>query len=130
MSNPTDDLGRPVPGIGIDVVDLDSFTESCSREGFIEKVFCKSEIAYCQAKKDPFPSFAGRFAVKEAFYKALGDPDLKAVPWRGIETISEHGQLRVQLSEKLQKKMKGRKIYLSLTHSNYVAAAVVLLLTE
>lgn len=124
----TGDLGKPLPGIGIDLVDLDSFTEACSREGFLEKVFTEAERSYCESSRDPIPSYAVRFAAKEAFYKALANPGLKSVPWSRIETVMEDNVLSLKLSEDLQKRLAGRRVFLSLTHSNRVAAAVVLII--
>lgn len=124
----TGDLDKPLPGIGIDLVDLDSFSEACRGEGFLEKVFTEAERSYCESRRDPIPSFAARFAAKEAFYKALADPGLKSVPWSQIETVLEYNVLSLKFSQDLQKRLAGRRVFLSLTHSNKVAAAVVLII--
>lgn len=116
------------PGIGIDIVDLDRFKRAFQRKGFVRRVFTDSEIEACESKRDPLPSFAARFAVKEAFCKALSDPGLKSVPWKQIETSSVNNIPAIRLSSSLQKRISGRQIYLSLTHSSRMAAAVVLLI--
>jgi holo-[acyl-carrier protein] synthase len=126
--NSTGDSGKSLPGIGIDLVDLDSFRVVCHSPDLLKKIFTEGERSYCDSKRDSFSSYAARFAAKEAFFKALSDPELKAVPWRQIETVMEDGVLRLNLSGKLQHRLKNRQVYLSLTHSNYAAAAVVLLL--
>ena len=55
-----------------------------------------SEIAYCKAKKNPWPHFAVRFAAKEAVYKTLGNAEalLEAAglePTRRAEEIPVEG---------------------------------------
>lgn len=116
-----------VPGIGIDVVDIDHFIEAFQKEGFRQKVFSKSEITACESQRYPIPSFAARFAAKEAFFKALSDPTLKAVPWKQIETVREGNQVSLKLSSQVKKRLAGRRAFVSLTHSERIAAAVVLL---
>ena len=39
---------------------------------FKNKIFSKSEISYCDKKKNSSAFYAKRFAAKEAFSKALG----------------------------------------------------------
>ncbi|MBU0517571.1 holo-ACP synthase [bacterium] len=116
------------PGIGIDIVDIDQFENAMQREGFREKVFSPAEIEICEGKPDPLASYAARFAVKEAFFKALGDPGMKAVPWTQIETLVENDTPALQLTPALEARMMGRFPFISLTHSHKIAAAVVLLL--
>ncbi len=123
----TDEGNIPVPGIGIDVVDLDRFRNAFRQKGFRDKVFSEAEIAYCESQRFPISSYAARFAAKEAFFKALADPSLKSVPWKQIETINNNNVLNFLLSKNLQKRMAGRRAFVSLTHSEQIAAAVVLI---
>lgn len=60
--------------LGCDLVALDRFARAVAREDFVRTVFDPREIAECMARagKARVASFAGRFAVKEAFSKALG----------------------------------------------------------
>lgn len=121
-------MKNPPPGIGIDVVDINQFRTALRRGGFRDKIFTPAEIETCESRRDPLPSYAARFAVKEAFYKALADPGLTAVPWKQIETTVEDNVPTIHLSDTLQKRMSGRRVFISLTHSSQVAAAVVLLI--
>ena len=95
---------------------------------FLAKVFTEGERSYCDSRPNSVSSYAARFAAKEAFFKALADPELKAVPWRQIETVMEGNALRLNLSDNLQHRLKNRQVFLSLTHSKMSAAAVVLLI--
>ena len=70
-------------GIGVDIIEISRIQKAIERwgEGFLNHVFTPEEIAYAQKHKFPYPHFAGRFAAKEAVYKALGDPQ---AGWKDI----------------------------------------------
>jgi phosphopantetheine--protein transferase-like protein len=63
-----------VVGVGIDICENDRISEMLGkyRDRFLNRVFTPEEVSYCLKKKDPIPHLAARFAVKEAFIKALG----------------------------------------------------------
>ncbi|MBI4828871.1 MAG: holo-ACP synthase [Nitrospinae bacterium] len=67
------DLGADI-SVGADVCDPRRIQRSIERHGdhFIRRVFTKREAAYCQSRPDPYPSYAARFAAKEAVMKVLG----------------------------------------------------------
>lgn len=117
-------------GIGLDLVDLDRFETALERPGFKAKVFTRTEIDECESKPKPLQSYAARFAVKEALYKALADPMLKAVPWKQVETSVNEGTPQVHFSGAMKERMTGCKAYISLSHTEHTAAAVVLLLPQ
>ena len=60
-------------GIGIDVVDVERFSSKqfSENEDFYGKIFNDYEIQYCLKFKNPYPHFAGKFALKEAVIKAI-----------------------------------------------------------
>ena len=62
-------------GTGIDIIEISRIRSSVDQWGgrFLQRVFNPEEIAYAQAHTIPYPHYAGRFAAKEAIYKALGD---------------------------------------------------------
>jgi len=59
-------------GIGIDIEETDSMPRANDfrEETFYKMNFSSSEIAYCILQPDPYASFAGLFAAKEAIVKA------------------------------------------------------------
>jgi len=58
---------------GIDLVNIAKLQQVMTRHGaFIQEVFTGQERDYCLASAHPQVHFAGRFAVKEACMKALG----------------------------------------------------------
>ena len=58
---------------GIDIIEIDRIKESIENVGdrFLDRVFTKKEIEYCESRKaQKYQHYAGRFAAKEAFFKA------------------------------------------------------------
>ena len=63
-------------GTGIDIVRIErirNILESPRSERFCERIFCKEEKEYASLKRYPHIHYAGFFAVKESFMKALGE---------------------------------------------------------
>ena len=62
-------------GTGIDIIEVQRIAQATERWGdnFLNHVFCPEEIAYARTKKFPEQHLTGRFAAKEAIFKALGD---------------------------------------------------------
>jgi holo-[acyl-carrier protein] synthase len=59
--------------IGTDLVLIARIARLASNEAFLDKIFHATELDYCRARGAGFEaSLAARFAVKEAFGKALG----------------------------------------------------------
>lgn len=57
---------------GIDIVNIKRIEKVATQKGkiFLERVFSKDEIIYCEARVNKFQHYAARFAAKEAFIKA------------------------------------------------------------
>ena len=59
---------------------------------FIEKIFTKKEIEYCESKKNQkYQHYAARFAAKEAAFKAISEQieNKYAIDWKDIEIIND-----------------------------------------
>ena|SRR6056297_1541974 len=56
---------------GVDIVEIKRIKNAIKRYGnkFLKRVYSKEEIKYCQNRNNPYPSYAVRFAAKEAFIK-------------------------------------------------------------
>ena len=103
--------------VGVDLVEISRVRDFARRNPrFLKRVFSASEIAYCKAKKNPWPHFAVRFAAKEAVYKTLGKAD---IPLTAISVSRDvDGRPTVSISGKPAKKLK-----LSLSHGREHAVA-------
>jgi holo-[acyl-carrier protein] synthase len=122
-------------GTGLDATEIDRIEEAIKRYGdrFIRRVFTEGEIAYCRRKKDFAPSFAARFAAKEAAMKALGTGQSQGVFWTGIEVVRRHGPPTLQFHGGAAKRFAligGTSALLTLTHSKELAIAHVMLLRD
>lgn len=59
-------------GIGIDIVEIDRIKKAVESEHFLNRVYTSDEKDYASSKHNPFQTYAGMFAAKEAAVKALG----------------------------------------------------------
>ena len=117
-------------GLGIDIVEVNRIAEKCQKSGFIKLVFTPLEEAYCQAQGQSSPSFAARFAAKEAYMKAMGLGWANEAQFHEIEVISlDSGQPKLLLhgSTKTFFDREGyNDILLTLSHTKQTAVAVVI----
>ena len=123
-------------GIGTDIVNIKRIKKILKNNGtrFKNKIFSKSEINYCEKKKDPGPFYAKRFAAKEAFSKALGTGIRKGINLKNIIIFNDvYGKPKIKLKGStynyLKKKIKSKKynIHLSLSDDEPWAQATVII---
>ena len=119
-------------GIGIDIADQTRLQHSLDRHGqhIIQRIFTENEIVACQRYRKNVEHFAGKFAVKEAFMKALGMGFAK-IEFKEIEVLNyENGAPYVLPHGKAKaavEKLGVTKIHISISHDAHIAAAVVIL---
>jgi holo-[acyl-carrier protein] synthase len=122
-----------IVGSGIDLVEIERIQHSIERYGsrFLNRVYTPAEQAYCLRKRNAAESFAARFAAKEAGAKALGTGIGYGVTWREIEVgrapggkplLVYHGR-----AAQIASRLGVANTALSLTHSNQLASASVIL---
>jgi holo-[acyl-carrier protein] synthase len=113
--------------VGTDLIEIERIRRALERyPGFRERCFSDAERAYCESRKNPAQSYAGRFAAKEAVGKALGFGVARAFAWRDIE-IAGRPKPSVRLTGRVgarAARMSAGRIDLSMTHSRALAAAV------
>jgi holo-[acyl-carrier protein] synthase len=120
-------------GLGIDATDIDRIADTIERYGdrFLLRVFTDGEVSYCTKRRVPAIHFAGRFAAKEAAMKALGTGHSQGVFWRDVEVVRHGGPPRLHLHGGAARRfaaMGGRSSLLTITHSDDLALAQVILL--
>ncbi|MGH2964146.1 MAG: holo-ACP synthase [Solirubrobacterales bacterium] len=113
-------------GVGIDLIEIDRLERALERRpSLAQRLFTEAELANARPRLRPGRHLAVRFAAKEAAIKALG----VAVPAREIEveggagdvpTLRLHGRAAALAAD------CGLELQVSLTHSQEMAAAVVL----
>lgn len=80
-------------GIGSDLCDINRIENTLARHGerFTHRVFTAGERAKCDGRAARAPSYARRFAAKEACAKALGTGIRRGVFWRDMEVVNLPG---------------------------------------
>ncbi|MDI6740910.1 MAG: holo-ACP synthase [Candidatus Edwardsbacteria bacterium] len=119
-----------IEAIGIDIADVGRMERVVKRWGtsFLEKIFTESEIAFCESRHHKYPSYAARFACKEAVAKCLGTGFRRGVYPRLIEIVdNERSRPTVKLHGNAAEFGKDRTIHLSLSHEKNVVAAVAVM---
>ena len=109
-----------IQGVGTDIIEVSRIQKAIERWGnnFLEHVFTPQEIAYAQKHAFPYPHYAGRFAAKEAIFKALGDPQ---IIWQDLNITNDaQGKPLCQVS----KPIAPARIFLSISHCKEYATAV------
>ncbi len=99
---------------------------------FAKRVFTEDERAYCDGKGAvSAQSYAGRFAAKEAFLKALQTGWWGKITWHDIEVVSSEGgvpTLKIRGEAKtILENLGAQKIHLSISHTAKHAIAQVIL---
>ncbi|KMQ52656.1 Holo-[acyl-carrier protein] synthase [Chitinispirillum alkaliphilum] len=124
-----------IRGIGTDIVEIDRIGKLIEKYAnhFIEKVYTSKEILWCSKKAVPAVHYAGRWAVKEAFYKALPDTCQPFSSWKSIEILpgSKNGRPAIRVvDQKLTEMLESEQIeniHLSISHEKKQCVAVVIL---
>ena len=120
-------------GLGLDVTEIPRVAALIARYGdrFLHRIFTDGEIAYCRRRRTPAVHFAGRFAAKEAGMKALGTGRSQQVLWRDVEVVRRGGPPQLQFHGGAARRfaaMGGRSSLLTITHSESVALAHVIII--
>jgi holo-[acyl-carrier protein] synthase len=120
--------GFVVPGIGVDVVDVERMKFALERTPRIrQRLFTEDEIAYCEKFRFAERHYAGRWAAKEAVTKALG---CGLIQWNGVEVIRRPRRApSVRIFGKIQGfadvvGIRQEDLFISITHSELSAVAV------
>ena len=118
-----------IKGIGNDIIEIDRIRKTIEKHGihFYQKVFAQSEIDYCLSHKDPAPSFAGRFAAKEAIAKALGLGFGESISFLDVEIINDElGRPITKFTDSFNQTFNSPHILISISHCKEYATAVAL----
>lgn len=114
---------------GIDIIEIDRIRDSIGslEDKFLNKVFTKNEIEYCESKRgQKYQHYAARFAAKEAVFKAIskGLNDKYSICWKDIEIINrEDGRPTINLCHKVHEVILD--IDISMSHCKQYATANV-----
>lgn len=114
-----------IVGIGVDIVELDHMELTCKRQASIhEYILTEKEldVYHQRGPKRKLEFLAGRFAVKEAFSKAMGTGIGKKVNFQNITVLNnKKGQPII-----VESPFNGN-VFVSISHSKRVVVAQVVL---
>ena len=117
---------------GVDIIEIDRIKESIENIGekFLKRVFTDKEIEYCESKKSQkYQHYAGRFAAKEAAFKAVSKQleDKYSVCWKDFEVVNDkQGRPQINLLNINTEKIES--IDISISHCKLYATANVVIL--
>lgn len=116
--------------IGVDIAEVDRIAASLEKFGdrFKTRNFSADEITYCDAKRHPPMHYAGRWAAKEAFLKAVGIGIMRGIPMSSLSIMPAAGRTRpvLAVAKAAQSVLNDRKVIawdLNISHSRSVAVA-------
>jgi holo-[acyl-carrier protein] synthase len=122
-------------GIGTDIIEIKRMKKMVARGRlYLETIFTKNEIDYCEAKARKFEHFAVRFAAKEAVLKAMGTGWRGGLAFSDIEIMHEEsGKPKVFVRGEVSKffdQYRIRQTSISLSHTREIAIAITILENE
>jgi len=115
-----------IRGIGIDIIEVSRIKRMMERYGdkFFQRILTEKEIAYCKGFVNSELHFAGRFASKEAYSKAIGTGISKDFRWKDIEILNdERGKPHIHHTVENEYSKLGFEI--SISHTKDYGCAVV-----
>lgn len=118
-------------GIGTDIIEISRIRDAINRtSSFKRKVYTEKEIEYIEKKKEPYASYAGRFAAKEAVSKALGT-GVRGFSLSDVEILNDElGKPNVIFYNGLLNYAEDLKIQISISHSREYAVSTVIIYKE
>lgn len=110
-------------GVGIDIIEIERIKSSIEKfdQIFLNKIFTKTELEYCESKKNKYQHFAARFAAKEAISKALATGWSKGFRWKDVDIYNEKsGMPNVKLHGNLKDFLgKDKSLKITISHSQH-----------
>jgi holo-[acyl-carrier protein] synthase len=119
-------------GIGIDLVEVKRIEDAVKkRKNFLERIYTKEEIKINPEGEFRYQELAGRFAVKEAFFKAIKSGWRKGVTFSDVIVLNEpSGAPYIKLTgraKEIADSLGAKKVLVSISHTDNIATGVVIL---
>jgi holo-[acyl-carrier protein] synthase len=124
-------------GIGSDLIDISRIEKTVERYGerFIQRIYTPLEQKKAKSRANPVPTYAKRFAAKEACSKALGTGIYQGVFFKDMGVVNlPSGQPTFELTGGALKRLQAltpqgmqTRIHLSITDDYPLAQAFVII---
>ena len=120
---------------GTDIIEISRIKESIESlgENFQKKIYTPKEIEYCESKKNAkYQHYAGRFAAKEAIYKAVSDllKDKFEIGFQDAEVLNDKNGKPYILFKSEMLKEKIDYVDISISHCKEYATANVVVISK
>ncbi|MCU0665944.1 MAG: holo-ACP synthase [Candidatus Omnitrophica bacterium] len=110
-------------GTGVDITEVNRLRKAIEKWGdsFTKRVFTNQELVNAKTRSAYYQHLAGRFAAKEAVFKALGDKNLS---WHDLQILNDKdGKPYCEL---IDGKKRSVDIHISISHvKNYAVANAI-----
>lgn len=110
-------------GTGVDITEVKRLKQAIDRwgNGFLNRVFTGKELKNARSRVNFFQHLAGKFAAKEAVFKALGVAELL---WKDVQILNDkQGKPYCAI---LNGKARKKDIHISISHvKNYAVANAI-----
>ncbi len=120
---------------GTDIIEISRIRNSIEKSGdrFINLIYTPKEIEYCESKKNAkYYHYAGRFAAKEAIFKAISSllKDKYEISWHNAEVLNDkNGNPKIEFRKIIFKNIES--IDISISHcKEYAVANVVVIVND
>lgn len=112
-------------GMGVDITEVRRLRLAVEKWGqdFLQRIFTAQELKNAKNKSSFYQHLAGRFAAKEAVFKALGDKNLG---WQDVQILNDQeGKPYCLLFNQKGKKLEA---HISISHvKTYAVASAVIM---
>jgi len=121
-----------IVGIGLDLIDIRELQDEIDerREQWLKRVFTAGEPHFWTRQPDPYRHLAAALVAQEPTHKAFGNGWTDRTDWLDIEITHDRGKPNLVLKGsvmRIHKKLHISKQFVSITHTQIHAAAVVVL---
>ena len=123
-----------IAGVGMDLVEIARVERMIRDRGdrLLKRLFTPAEIAYATIRARPAIHLAARLAAKESAFKALaGSAEARLIGWTDIEIVPRQGHPPTLLfhgrADARIRELVIAQVWLSLTHTETMASAIVVL---
>jgi holo-[acyl-carrier protein] synthase len=111
-------------GTGVDITEVKRVKDAVEKwgKGFLHRVFTDEELENAKTRGSLYQYLAGRFAAKEAVFKALGDSKLS---WKEVQVLNDkEGKPYCAILNGRSKKIE---VHVSISHvKNYAVAQAII----
>ncbi|MDD4954296.1 MAG: holo-ACP synthase [Candidatus Omnitrophica bacterium] len=111
-------------GTGVDITEVRRLRQAVEKWGdsFLNRIFTKDELENAKTRGSLYQHLAGRFAAKEAIFKAMGDKDLN---WKDVQILNDtQGKPCCVI---LNNRGKNLDVHISISHvKTYAVASTII----